>query len=214
MNFDTWQTLWQKQSLPPSTTDAAAQAATLRRVRAGARAFDRTILWRDLREGLVALALGLWLAWDARSRLLAGAPSWNLWFAAVMPLGVAAFIFLDRFQTRRLRPAGAGALLTELDHALAELRHQHDLLRDVIRWYLLPLAATMALVMLPPLMRLTGEPELRVLIGLLGIGLVGALCYPIWWINHRVAIRELAPRIAALERDRSLFAAPETEAAS
>lgn len=204
MNFDDWQTLWQKQPVPPPN-DPAALATTLRRVRAGARAFDRTILWRDLREGAAALLVSAVFAWEARAKTLACATAWHVWLAAALPLGVALFLFIDRWHARRRRPRGAATVLSEIDHALAELRHQHRLLLRVTWWYLLPLSTSIALIALPPILAATPHIGVRIVLGLLGALLLAAFSYPFRWINHRAATRELAPRIAALERERRDF---------
>ena len=210
MNFDDWQELWQKQT-PSRSPDTAALQATIRRVRAEARAFDRAILWRDLREIVAALAAATIFAGMARACTLEGAPAWSLtlaWLAAVPPLGVAAFLVSDRLRTRRLRPTGAGTVLSEIDHALAELRHQQRLLMNVTWWYLLPLATSAALVMVHPIAVTASSGTVRLVLVTFTAALLAAVNYPIWRLNRRFALRKLAPRIEQLERERRDLSGP------
>ena len=212
MNFDDWKDLWQKQPQPPPP-DAAAVKALLRRVRAEAHAFDRTILWRDLREVFAALLVFWLFARKAQALAVAGTPAWNLvlaWLAAALPLGVAGFLVIDRLRTRRLRPQNTGTVLSEIDHALAELRHQHRLLMGVAWWYLLPLAISTALFMVHPVVKAgPARPAGLVLIVFTAV-LLAAINYPLWRLNRRVAAKSLAPRIEQLEHERRDFASTET----
>lgn len=209
MNFDAWQQLWQEQA-PPTPADAATVKATIRRVRTDARAFDRAILWRDLREIIAALVVSVVFAGMTQARALEGPPAWSLalaWLGAALPLGVAGFLLIDRLRARKFRPRSTGTVLSEIDHALAELRHQHWLLMHVTWWYLLPLAASGALSMMPSL-ALAGTPEVRLTLAAFTAALLAAVNYPIWWLNRRVATRYLAPRIEQLERERRSFDEP------
>lgn len=204
MNFDDCQVLWQKQPLPPPPDPTTAEAL-VRRVRAGARSFDRTILWRDLREVVAALALTLAFAGQARTHTLAGAPGWSLalaWLAAALPLGVAGFILFDRLRARRLRPRAAATVLSEIDHALAELRHQHRLLMNVTWWYLLPLAASGALFVMAQPVAVQSSWPVRLMLAVFTVTLLAAVNIPLWWLNRRYARKDLAPRIEQLERER------------
>lgn len=212
MNFDDCQALWQKQPVPPPhTPDTIALAATIRRVRADARAFERTILWRDLREIIAALVVTAIFARMARSHTLEGAPAWGLalaWLAIAPPLGVTGFLVVDRLRARRLRPKGAGTVLSEIDHALAGLRHQQRLLLNVAWWYLLPLATSGALVMVHPIAMAESSGPLRLALAAFTVALLAAVNIPLWWLNRRVATKDLAPRIEQLERERRDFSEP------
>ncbi len=206
MNFDDCQSLWQKQPLPTTPrANSAALAATIRRVRADARAFDRTIFWRDLRECVAALLVFLFFAHEARAKTLAGASSWTLWLAAALPLGVAGFLLIDRVRAHR-RPKEATTVLASLDHALAELRHQHRLLMNVIWWYLLPIALATALYMADSFIVSTTSWPGRIIGGGICAAMIAAVNYPIWRLNRRAATLYLAPRIVRLEIERRDFA--------
>lgn len=207
MNFDDLQSLWQKQPAP-AAPDAVAIAATLRRVRADARAFERTILWRDLREIAASLLVFVIFADMARDHARTDVPTWSIalaWLGAALPLGVAGFMLFDRLRARRLRPRDAATVLSEIDRALAELRHQHRLLMSVTWWYLLPLAASGVLVVLHPVAMNAPSPLARVVLVSLGVIVLVSTNYVIRRLNHGCAQRKLAPQIAELERERREF---------
>ena len=207
MNFDELQGLWQKQPAPASP-DPASIAATLKRVRAEARAFERTILWRDLREIAASLLVSAVFLGMARDHARTSAPAWSLglvWLGAALPAAVAGFMFFDRLRSRRLRPRGAVTVLSEIDGALAELRHQYRLLMNVAWWYLLPLVAGGVLVVVHPIAMAASSTPVRLALMALGTIVLAAVNYPIWRLNRGCALRELAPRIAELERDRRAF---------
>lgn len=209
MNFDDFQTLWQTQPLP-SPPDAAAIEATLKRVRADARAFERTLLWRDLREVVAALTVCLFFAWEARTRMLAGTPSWHAWLAATLPLGVAIFLVTDRLRARRASPSDAPSVVAEIDRALATLRHQHWLLTHVTWWYLLPLGASALLFIVQPIADASPLWPVRLALGACMTAFLATVHAAIWWINRRAATKTLAPRINQLERERHAFFDPVT----
>ena len=215
MNFEDWQELWQKQPLPPPP-DAAAVEALLRRVRADARTFDRNIFSRDLREIGAAIMLFAIFACDAWTLTLRGAPAWNIvftWIAAAAPLGVGSFLLVDRLHARRLRPRRMGTVLSEIDRALAELRHQHQLLMNVAWWYLLPIAISSVLIGVQPIVAAgpATPAGLRLIASMVAI--LAVINYPLWWLNRRCARKELAPQIEQLERERRDLSPPDSSSA-
>ena len=120
MSFEDWQKVWQQDpSRPPQ--DAAA---ILRDVRKKARAFDRTLFWRDAREGAASIVVAVAFAWTGFAASNEGASPWLCWIAAIIPLGVAGFLQIDRRRTRHVRPQDGETVLAELDRAIDEVRHQ------------------------------------------------------------------------------------------
>lgn len=201
MSFNDWQESWQKQPVA-AEPGAATMVATIERVRAGARSFDRTILWRDLREGVAAIGVAGVFGLVACAKTIEGARAWDAWLAAALPLGVAGFLFADRWRAQRRRPKGAASVLSEIDHALAELRHQHWLLKNVLWWYLLPLAASGALITGQAVVMASPSPGVRAALAAVVLAIISGVSYPLWRLNRRLATNELAPRIAQLERER------------
>jgi hypothetical protein len=208
MNFENWQELWQKQPAPGAVAQDTI-TETIRRVRAGARSFDRTIFWRDSREVIAAIGVAAVFGFIAWAKIHEGAQAWDAIIATILPLGVAGFLLVDRARARDLRPVPNGTVVAELDHAIAELRHQHALLKNVLWWYLLPLVAGAALIMSHAI--LMASPAWWARLALVGItcAVLAAVIVPVYFLNQRVAEKELWPRLEELIRRRREFAAGE-----
>lgn len=209
MNFENWQELWLKQ--PSPAAGAENMEETIARVRAGAKSFDRTVLWRDVREGVAALGVSAVFGMVAMAKINEGAFAWDVILAAVLPLGVAGFLLVDRLRARGRRPGGGGTVIAELDHAIAELQHQHRLLTNVLWWYLLPLAASGGLIMVHAAMVASPLWWARLLVLCVALAIILLVNVPIYRLNMRVARDELLPRIEELERRRRAFMDGEAE---
>lgn len=209
MNFDHCQQLWATQSTPApndgATNTTAGDAALLKRIRADARRFERTIFWRDAREILAALfvsAVFARIAWAAHRE---GSPSWPCWLAATLPLGVAIHLLVDRLRHRRPRPIPGAAILDELDHSLASLRHQARLLRTVFWWYLLPLGMSGTLLALQVFLYAPTPLPVRIFSAITALLIIGLVHIWIGRLNRRTLKTQLEPRIAELETYRQTF---------
>lgn len=138
MNFEDMQKAWQSH-------DAGAKVlidadVLLNEVRRNQQNFRATILWRDAREiGVAAIMAWLFLHWAVRDRL------WPLYLVALACIGVGAFMVVDRLLQRRKQPAANDALKACVEGSLSQVNHQIWLLKNVLWWYLLPLATALAI---------------------------------------------------------------------
>jgi hypothetical protein len=128
-----------------------------------------------------------------------GPAAWPMAFGIVLILGVTGFFIRERFRVRRLRVRDDAPLLSRIEADLAEVRHQHHLLRTIWRWYLGPIAGA---VLIAHFTLYFQKPDLqRDPVICAGFVVFYALCFWFaWWINHRAARKQLEPRLAELEK--------------
>jgi hypothetical protein len=209
MNFEEFQKVWSTQPSPApraaTSNPTPEDVALLNRVRADARRFDRTIFWRDTREILAAFfvsAVFARIGWNAH---LESSASWPCWLAAALPLGVAIYLLIYRLRHHRPRPAPSAAILDELDHSLARLRHQARLLRTVFWWYLLPLGMSGALLALQIFLYAPTPLPVRIFAAITALSIIALVHIWVARLNHRALKTQLEPRIAELESQREAF---------
>lgn len=108
-------------------------------VRSKQQAFAATIVWRDAREvGVSLVMIPIWIVMGVKIGL-----PWT-WYLTIPGLvWIAAFMLIDRRRQRRKRPAAGESLRGHVEESLAQVEHQIWLLRNVVWWYLLPLAVPM-----------------------------------------------------------------------
>ena len=201
MNFEDLQKTWQQDAM---ATKPVVDATLLAEVRKGSRAFSRRIFWRDVREVaasfLVAAIFGK-MAIDAETE---GAPAWPLWIAAGLPLGVAAFFIIDRvLMHRRASPQGE-TVAAEVERAAAAVRHQIWLLRNVLWWYILPLAVATTMIGVQFILYApeTMPAVVRWIMGALVLLTTGWFDLWVWRLNQKAVRDDLLPRLAELEQRR------------
>ena len=137
MNPDPYQEAWKMQS-----SDARLEVDAdrlLAEVREGERAFATMIVFRDAREvGVSLVMIPIWIVMGVKMAL-----PWT-WYLVIPGLvWIAAFMLVDRRRQRRKRPAPGESLRGHVEESLAQVEHQIWLLRNVVWWYLLPLAVPM-----------------------------------------------------------------------
>ena len=198
MDIDELRDLWRSQDAsdgPPFDEDAI-----LRRCQSERRRFNRTIVWRDLREVGAAILVAAWFIFCG-SKSWPGGGIWTFHLTAASALGVSAFFIIDRVIQRRRAP-----LLYEAPgHCIAayhrEVTHQIWLLRNVLWWYLLPVAIGISL----PLVQMTyvatrGTAPWLVAGVMLGVAVICAVVYyGIYQLNQHAVRTDLEPRRARLE---------------
>jgi hypothetical protein len=197
MNDDLVCRLWQ-------STPAGAERDTtqmLETIQKRARAFQRTIFWRDAREigvAAVMVPICIYVAIQARPAPLMSA---GFLLTAVSCLFIAGWLWRSRRGAPLPAPedsvtAYGRALLAGYDRQIA-------LLRTAKYWYVLPIYASMLTIYAgivantaAPLGRLREQAPAR---WLLGVGfltavflLMTALCGLVWWLNEGYAVRKLA----------------------
>jgi hypothetical protein len=188
--------LWRSQDDGP----APDGGEVLMEVRRRAKKFDRTILWRDLREGAAALGMTVLAVVVA---ILSASP-W-LWIGGVVVSACCAAVYLPMHRTRvrhRSTPEDQ-PLDARLRAEIAKVGAQEELLRSVGRWYMRPLIVGAAVWMasiglalpLPPPYRAVAVP----LLAAIGAGILLATGRFVVWLNRQAADRHLAPLRAELE---------------
>lgn len=211
MNFNDYEAAWKRQELPlGEQADPGHLRATFESKR---RKLAGSLLVRDVMEAtaglLVAGVLGkIW--WHI------GSPGWPLAWAIGLILGVSGFFARERFRARRLRLGTDASLVVKIDADLAELRHQRRLLLNLGSWYLAPIAAAMAIVvvtiarLLPPdfLKALRNAPSAMALIALYFVVIVPLCFWGAWALNRRVVRKGIEPRLAELEKLRADLLSP------
>lgn len=134
MDPDNFKQAWQTQtSQTRLTIDADVLVKELRRSQ---RNFAATIFWRDVREvGVSLLMVPLWIYLGIRQSL-----PWTWYLMVPALLWVAGYMLADRIRHKR-EPAGTGEPLRQhVASLLAKVEHQIELLRNILWWYLLPMA--------------------------------------------------------------------------
>jgi len=134
MDPDNLKQAWQTQSAQTRMTIDAE--VLLKEVQRNQWHFTATIFWRDVREvGLAILMMPLWFYLGVKLSL-----PWT-WYLTVPALAwIAGFMLADRMLHKRQPPEPDEPLRQRVETSLAQVEHQIWLLRNVLWWYLLPLA--------------------------------------------------------------------------
>lgn len=191
MNFEALQKTWQSQNAGAQVTINAD--LLLKEVRRNQRQFWRTIFWRDVREVGVALLLAVFFMWHGLKL-----KNWTNGLVGLGCFGVGAFMVVDRLRQRRKKPLASDALVGCVETSLHEVNHQIWLLKNVLWWYLLPIAA--------PLTVATGVSlwqSRHVAANLITLSVYGLFCvllyWGVYWINQFAVRKSLEPRRRELE---------------
>jgi hypothetical protein len=206
MNIDDLQQLWRSQGAP-SAASPEATSRLVERIRADAEAFERTTWARDLREFAASVVVSAFFGFIAYRASLDGRAVWPLVVAALTPLAVVSVLFIDRLRHAHLQPVPGEPLSAALDRALARLRHQATLLKQVLWWYLVPLSVSSGLVAYDGVAR-TGAP-LVVRLGLGAFMAVLLVSVGVWVyrLNRKALETGILPKIRELEEQRMALAA-------
>ena len=134
MNPDNFKQAWQTQSSQTRLTIDAE--LLLKEVRRNQQCFTAMIFWRDVREvGTALLLVPLWLYLGVKHSL-----PWTWYLTVPALLWVAGYMLADRMRHKRQPPEPGEPLRQRVESSLAQVEHQIWLLRNVLWWYLLPLA--------------------------------------------------------------------------
>ena len=194
MNFEDFQKSWQNQKAGAKISINAD--LLLKEVRRNQQQFWATIFWRDVREVGVALLLTVFF-------LYAGIQGhdWTFCLLALGCFGVGTFMVVDRRIQRRREPASNETLKSCLEASLAQVAHQIWLLKNVLWWYLLPIAAPLGIAVARDALRSSHA-------GALFLGGYAVFCVLLFWgvyrLNQFAVRKSLEPRRNELE---SLLAA-------
>jgi hypothetical protein len=139
MNPDDYKKAWQMHSSTARLTTDAERL--LNEVQSKHRSFTSTIFWRDVREVGVALVMvPVWIVMGINMSL-----PWTWYLAIPGLLWIAGFMLVDRMLQKRLKSGASDSLREHVKGSLADVNHQIWLLRNVVWWYLLPIALPMLL---------------------------------------------------------------------
>ena len=191
MNFEALQKAWQSDDAHGKITIDAE--ALLKEVRRNQRHFRATIIWRDAREvGVAAWMTWLFLHWALRDR------EWSLYLPAFACFGVGTFMLADRLLQRRKQPISNNSLKACIESSLLQVNHQIWLLKNVFWWYLLPIAASLAIFIAAAVWR---SRHIALAIGGLCVYalLVVVLYWGIYRLNQHAVRKSLEPRRQELE---------------
>jgi hypothetical protein len=193
MDPDNFKQAWMTQS---SQARLAIDAELLLKdVRRNQRCFATKIFWRDVREvGTSLLLVPLWLYLGVKGSL-----PWTWYLVVPAMLGIAGYMLADRVRYPRRPPAPGEPLRKCVESSLAQVEHQIWLLRNVLWWYLLPLA----LSALPFIGQVAWQERAGGWWTALGASMVVAMAVVvfagIYWLNQYSVRTELEPRRRELE---------------
>jgi hypothetical protein len=199
---DNLQQAWQGQSPARVTIETELLLSEVRR---NQRNFAATIFWRDVREvGVAVVMVPAWVALGVKFNL-----PWTWYLMLPALLWIAGFMLAERSRQRKQGIAADDSLTEQLASSLAQVEHQILLLRNVVWWYILPVAAPAAIFFV----QVTGTLLSRAwqdglpVYGILLLGLIlamvtmaaAAMVVWIYQVNQSAVRTELEPRRAELQ---------------
>ena len=192
MNPDNFQQAWQSQSQTRLTNDAEL---LLKEVRRNQQYFTAMIFWRDVREvGTTLMMVPLWLYLGVKISL-----PWTWYLTVPVLVWVAGFMLADRMRHKRQPPGPGEPLRQRVQSSLAQVEHQIWLLRNIVWWYLLPLALSILAFFgqVAWQVRSGGWLVALVVAGVVVIGVI--ILAGVYRLNQSAVRTELMPRRQELE---------------
>jgi hypothetical protein len=207
MNWNEWEFIWKRQAPPVgAAADVAELAATFEARR---QKMERALLVRDVSEASAGVLVCVFLAYFWRRM---GPDGWPMGLAIALTLGVTTFFCLERIRAHRRRLGPEAPIIARIARQLAELRRQRRLLYNITLWYLAPLGASWALVVIaalrvgarhaPPgyFLDLMKSPATAAFIIGYFVIIVPLCFWGAWFMNRRAVIKQIDPRIEELEK--------------
>lgn len=205
MNWNDYEAVWRRQTLPLGVNaDITALRASFETTH---RRMKKLLVLRDWLEAgaglFVSAALGLFW-WRI------GKAGWPIAVALLLILGVTWRFLRERLRAHRNQLGPQASLLAKVEADIAELRHQHRLLRQMGVWYYLPLIGAMMIVFITLIRRTSRQspPGLitelltnpAALAWIIALASVTVLATGRAWQAKGEAIRkQIEPRLAELE---------------
>lgn len=187
MSFEEFKDAWQAQQTGhPASIDPNLLLAE---VRHNQRKFQATIVWRDVREiGVALVMIPIWLGMGITMKL-----PWTWYLCIPALIWVAGFLYVDRRRHKRPSAPGGESIREYVEACTADVEHQIWLIRNVLWWYLLPIAI--------PVMAFVAEVSWRTReggwISLLAFAVATMICLivfgAIYWINQSAIRTYLEP---------------------
>lgn len=139
MEFEELQKLWQQQER--SSRVSVDREILLKLVRREQDSLRETLVRRDFLEIAIAIVMvPVWI-WLGESRDMV----WTWYLVIPGMLWIAGVLLTDRLRHRREKIHPGTPLKESVEHALAEVEHQIQLLRNIAWWYLLPIMLPLAI---------------------------------------------------------------------
>jgi hypothetical protein len=193
MNPDMFKQAWQTQTSQTRLTIDAD--LLLKEVRRNQQYFAVTIFWRDVREvGTALLLVPLWFYLGVKLSL-----PWTWYLTVPVLLWIAVYMLADRMRHKRQPPEPGEPLHQCVESSLAQVEHQIYLLRNVLWWYLLPLALSMLAFFgqIAWQLRLGGWWAALAVSGVLAFEVI--VFAGVYWLNRYAVRCGLEPRRRELE---------------
>lgn len=193
MSPDDFQKAWQASSSQSRVTIDAD--LLLKEVQRNQQQFAYTILARDIREvGVALILIPVWLYLGARLSL-----PWTWYLTIPGLIWVAAFMLVDRRRHRQLAPEPDGPLREQIKYSLAQVEHQIWLLRNVLWWYILPIAVPCLAFFAHNTWRIRSLGWNAALSFLFCVAFLSGVTVFVYWLNQKAVRSVLEPRRQELE---------------
>ena len=192
MSFEDLQKAWLSQDTSAKVTIDAD--VLLKEVRRNQRRFRATIFWRDVREVGAAFLLTVFFCYHGLRH-----GDWTDLLVGSACFGVGAFMLVDRLLQRRKQAAIMDPLKSCVEASLSQVNHQVWLLKNLFWWYLLPIAAALAVSFGHSAWRAQKAGSSALLGALVGALILGLLYWGIYWVNQFAVRKSLEPRRRELE---------------
>lgn len=192
MNFEDFQNSWQNQNA--GTNISINTDLLLQEIRRNQQQFRATIFWRDAREvgaAILLIPVFIWMGWRLHD--------WTDYLIAAACLFVSAFFVIDRWYQKKKLPALHDSLSGCIESSLAEVRHQIWLLKNVLWWYLLPIAATVLFSTFWSELRSVKTLAERAVDLSISTAVVLLINWGLYWLNQFAVRKSLEPRRRELE---------------
>jgi len=193
MNPEQYRQAWKAQS---SQTRLAIDAELLLdELRRQEKSLRSMLFWRDVREvGTALLLVPVWLYLGVRQ-----SSPWTWYLMVPALLWVAAYMLVDRMRHTRRPPDAGEPLRHRVESSLAQVEHQIGLLRNVLWWYLLPLAFSCLAFIGQVTWQVRAGGWSVALAGSIMVALVAVLFFGVYWLNQYAVRHNLEPRRRELE---------------
>jgi len=152
---------------------------------------QRRLLFLNLQEVTPAVGLSLLFGWKG---LQTTTNAWAFFGAALLGLGVGAFLVGTSIRQRRLERGHENTTRGELERSRSQMQHRARLYRTVAWWYLLPIAGAIILSMVAIGMDFTAPATLAYLATGVGGGVV------LYRVNRKIGREKYEPKVKRLSQ--------------
>lgn len=195
MNPEELKNIWSQQT--PSTAAAARLTPELIwHLADETTSFRRAIFWRDIREWFATIFIAgvfLYAAFAIYDRI-----HWLMIAAAIVACLPMTYVAFRR--QKHSSPAAGATLTGYLRDSIANVQCQFELLRSLARWYLAPLAASGAIVLVDVFSTAPAPFRVRIFLIIPSVFIIAGVFWGVWKLNQRTVRKDLEPRLRQLEQ--------------